>query len=62
MSGTLLCYEADPCGFELQRALEADGVLCDVIGAVLIPWRSGDRIKADCRDATPLAILSRAER
>ena len=31
------CYEAGPCGFELQRALTADGVPCDVIAPALIP-------------------------
>jgi transposase len=54
------CYEAGPCGFELQRALAADGVPCDVIAPALIPRRAGDRIKTDRRDATQLAILYRA--
>jgi hypothetical protein len=54
------CYEAGPCGFELQRALEADGVSCDVIAPALIPRRAGDRIKTDRRDATQFAILYRA--
>ena len=35
------CYEASPCGFELQRALTADGVLCDVIAPALIPRAAG---------------------
>jgi len=34
------CYEAGPCGFELQRALTADGVPCDVIAPALIPRRA----------------------
>jgi transposase len=54
------CYEAGPCGFELQRALEADGVSCDVIAPALIPRRPGDRTKTNRRDATQLAILYRA--
>lgn len=54
------CYEAGPCGFELQRALTADGVACDVIAPALIPRRAGDRIKTDRRDATQLAVLYRA--
>src|SRR5215468_3238204 len=54
------CYEAGPCGFELQRALTADRVPCDVIAPALIPRRAGDRIKTDRRDATQLAILYRA--
>src|SRR5713101_334295 len=51
------CYEAGPCGFELQRALAADDVPCDVLAPALIPRRAGDRIKTDRRDATQLAIL-----
>jgi transposase len=54
------CYEAGPCGFELQRALQTDGVPCDVIAPALIPHRAGDRIKTDRRDAVQLAILYRA--
>jgi transposase len=54
------CYEAGPCGFELQRALTADGIACDVIAPALIPRRAGDRIKTDRRDATQLAVLYRA--
>ena len=54
------CYEAGPCGFELQRALTARDVPCDVIAPALIPRRSGDRIKTDRRDAGQLAILYRA--
>ena len=60
-SGTVrCCYEAGPCGFELQRALTADGVPCDVIAPALIPRRPGDRIKTDRRDAGHLAVLYRA--
>jgi transposase len=54
------CYEAGPCGFELQRALSGHGIPCDVIAPALIPRRSGDRIKTDRRDAGQLAILYRA--
>jgi transposase len=54
------CYEAGPCGFELQRALTAHTVPCDVIAPALIPRRAGDRIKTDRRDASQLAILYRA--
>jgi transposase len=54
------CYEAGPCGFELQRALVGQGVPCDVIAPALIPRRSGDRIKTDRRDAAQLAVLFRA--
>lgn len=54
------CYEAGPCGFELQRALTADHIPCDVIAPALIPRRPGDRVKTDRRDAGQLAILYRA--
>ena len=54
------CYEAGPCGFELQRALVAQQVPCDVIAPALIPRRAGDRVKTDRRDAGQLAILYRA--
>lgn len=54
------CYEAGPCGFELQRALVAHEVPCDVIAPALIPRRPGDRVKTDRRDAGQLAMLYRA--
>jgi transposase len=54
------CYEAGPCGFDLQRALTAHQVPCDVIAPALIPRRPGDRIKTDRRDAGQLAVLYRA--
>jgi transposase len=54
------CYEAGPCGFELQRTLTGDGVRCEVIAPALIPRRPGDRVKTDRRDAGQLAILYRA--
>ena len=54
------CYEAGPCGFELQRYLGGRQVPCDVIAPALIPRRAGDRIKTDRRDAAQLAVLYRA--
>jgi transposase len=54
------CYEAGPCGFELQRACAAAAVACEVIAPALIPRRAGDRVKTDRRDAHQLAILYRA--
>jgi transposase len=54
------CYEAGPCGFELQRALTARHVPCDISAPALIPRRAGDRIKTDRRDAGQLAVLYRA--
>jgi len=54
------CYEAGPCGFDLQRALTAHRIPCEVIAPALIPRRAGDRIKTDRRDAGQLAVLYRA--
>src|SRR5207244_10322428 len=54
------CYEAGPCGFELQRALSARDIACEIIAPALIPRRAGDRIKTDRRDAGQLAVLYRA--
>jgi transposase len=54
------CYEAGPCGFELQRYLAGRHVPCAVIAPALIPRRPGDRIKTDRRDAGQLAVLYRA--
>jgi transposase len=54
------CYEAGPCGFELQRFLTAHHVPCAIIAPALIPRRPGDRIKTDRRDAGHLAVLFRA--
>jgi transposase len=54
------CYEAGPCGFELQRALTAHGIACELIAPALIPRRAGDRVKTDRRDASQLAVLYRA--
>ena len=55
------CYEAGPCGFELQRYLTARQIPCDVIAPALIPRRPGDRVKTDRRDAGQLAVLYRAD-
>src|SRR5688572_9448487 len=55
------CYEAGPCGFELQRALNQRVIPCDVIAPALIPRRPGDRVKTDRRDAGQLAVLYRAD-
>lgn len=54
------CYEAGPCGFELLRAMTAEGIPCEVIAPALMPRRAGDRIKTDRRDANQLAVLYRA--
>ena len=41
------CYEAGPCGFELQRALSARQIPCDVIAPALIPRRAGSISEAE---------------
>ena len=53
------CYEAGPLGYALQRELEAQGVVCEVIAPSLIPIKPGERIKTDWRDAHKLAELLR---
>ena len=50
-----MCYEAGPCGFELKRQLESEGVTCEVIAPSLIPFKPGERVKTDRRDARKLA-------
>lgn len=54
------CYEAGPCGYALQRQLEAMGIDCVVVAPSLIPRKPGERIKTDRRDAVKLARLDRA--
>lgn len=54
------CYEAGPLGYALQRALEAQGMICEVVAPALIPIKPGERIKTDGRDARKLAELLRA--
>ena len=60
-TGTLLCcYEAGPCGYALQRALEKAGIQCLVVAPSLIPRKPGERIKTDRRDARKLARFLRS--
>lgn len=53
-------YEAGPTGFGLQRALQAEGYVCEVIAPSKMPRRPGDRVKTDRRDCLQLAECSRA--
>jgi transposase len=53
-------YEAGPCGYALQRRLEAAGIACAVVAPSLIPVKPGERIKTDRRDARKLAEQLRA--
>lgn len=54
-------YEAGPCGYALQRALERLGIVCQVAAPSLIPVKPGERIKTDRRDARKLATLFKGE-
>jgi len=54
------CYEAGPCGYDIDRRLSARGHECVVVAPSLIPKRAGDRVKTDRRDAASLAKLHRA--
>ena len=60
MGRTRFCYEAGPCGYVLQRWIQALGEECMVVAPSLIPRKPGDRIKTDRRDARKLAELDRA--
>ena len=54
------CYEAGPCGYELQRWIRAEGAECVVVAPALMPRQAGDRVKTDRRDAKKVAKLHRA--
>jgi Transposase len=54
------CREAGPTGYVLYWQLTALGVECDVVSPMLIPVKSGDRVKTDRRDAEKLARCHRA--
>src|SRR6202011_1786671 len=53
------CYDAGPCGNDIQRQVSATGHECVVVAPSLIPKRPGDRVKTDRRDAASLAKLHR---
>jgi transposase len=59
-AGTVVCYEAGPCGYAPYRTFTSLGVRCEVIAPSLIPRRPGDRVKTDRLDARRLARLHRA--
>jgi transposase len=56
----LSCYEAGPCGYAPQRALEKARVRCQVVAPALIPVKPGERVKTDRRDARKLGRLLRS--
>jgi transposase len=56
------CYEAGPCGYALQRELQAAAPLvCEVVAPALIPRKPGERVKTDRRDARKLCELLAAD-
>jgi transposase len=54
------CYEAGCCGYGLHRQINDAGHLCSVIAPSRIPYKPGERVKTDRRDAIKLARLLRA--
>jgi len=55
------CYEAGPCGYELQRELDSEeGIRCMVVAPSLVPRKPGQRVKTDQRDARHLLGQLRA--
>jgi transposase len=48
------CYEAGACGYTLQRQLRGEGLECEVVAPSLVPFKPGERIKTDRRDARKL--------
>ena len=54
------CYEAGPCGYNVQRHLTRLGHRCDVVAPSRIPRKAGDKVKTDRRDAMTLAQTLRA--
>src|SRR5437870_12925333 len=53
-------YEAGPCGFGIYRHLTTRGEHCVVVSPSMVPKRTGDRVKTDCRGGLPPAGLPRA--
>ena len=56
----LVCYEAGPCGYALQRQMTTTRLSCQVIAPALVPRKPGERVKTNRRDARKLAELLRA--
>ncbi len=58
--GVSFCYEAGPCGYELQRWIRAEGAECVVVAPAFLPGKAGERVKTNRRDARKLAMAHRA--
>jgi transposase len=54
------CYEAGPTGYGLYRLIKSIGHDCIVVAPSLIPYKPGDRVKTNRRDAVNLVKLLRA--
>lgn len=62
VEGTVTCfYEAGPCGYALQRFLLSKQIPTHVVAPSLIPYKPGERIKTDRRDARKIAQTARAQ-
>jgi len=58
--GDVRCvYEAGPCGFDLRRVLDYQGIPCEVVVPSLITKKAGGRVKIDSWDAEKPARLHR---
>lgn len=55
-----VCYESGPTGNYLARELNARGICCWVVAPAQVPFRRGDRVKTDRRDARRLAHFLRS--
>jgi transposase len=55
-----IAYEAGPCGFDLYRRLRKAGLRCEVAAPSLTPFKPGDRVKTNRRDALKIAKAYRS--
>jgi len=55
-----IVYEAGPCGYEMYRRLTKAKVLCQVAAPSLTPYKPGQRVKTNRRDAAKLAWYLRS--
>ena len=56
----MICFEAGPTGYGLQRRLLEQGYDCKVVAAAKTPRAAADRVKTDRRDAERLAQFLRS--
>ena len=55
-----IVYEAGPCGYEMYRRLTKAKVQCQVAAPSLTPYKPGQRVKTNRRDAAKLARYLRS--